>query len=1169
MKKILFSLILGVGFFGFWSVGPVSAAFLDSEKTSAMAQSSFFDLVINKDTGWVDDLEGLKRGDSIKRKLQVVNEGGIDFYYFLAVKAPEECISWFDLTINQNGEEIYAGSLDDFVQTKFFKLTPQAKDGYELILTLNDNTQPEEECEITTFFRAVQNMEEPNGWYDEEEDGQIIATAPWATVTICKQNDREEALADWQVFLLGEKVATITIPVDQGGTIESDVLSDGDYTLVASGVYIYRGGGLRADANFSERKDGDQKYYKLDADYSFWPWMNSMDLKKYGGGGLGIQVMEDQGKRMWGDILAQDHRYYLTYRNFTDYFADGKFKFAYRDSSYSDNRGEMQVDIYQGVYTGRTGENGCVTIDNVPYGEYEVAEFLPIGWVNESGLGRVNIDELEEEVMITNLLPAPRQTGYNVKNEGESDDSYSTPHYPEDNEIPCAATPEEAEATNINSISVHWIEVKDGDGNSNTAIKYQRQYSKVGSYGWEANRFDPIYSTPYTNYRVFTNHTGVDGTYGSRVRTWVDLDKDEVVDDNEVSAWSNECYITYDHTAPKASIEGLKYIIVQDGEEKEIKKTYFVTNDVSPIVFGKVADITSGLKKVKFKILQPDDAHTIKEVEIRLDSIEEDGSWEYILPEADALTAGEYNLVLEVMDKAGNETTVKQKLLIDTQAPEAKFVYYVNGEKVENFEVYREDGKRYSGPLVEVADSDMSKLTFKAKYRDINDNNARPSGLRWDSFVIFEAQDDHSFNFSQNGKKAYCSWRGEDNTLEIGDEVEYALEEEVAFSRCVEMLPDGEYYLMHQVYDQATRYDFPEDRGEHITQYRYYLGLHFKVEDTTPPAAPSGLRRIAPEEDNKVYSCGEEVKIQRMWPDWEDNTEPDFDHYEYTSFNAPDGSIGLKEKKLEDSIFQYTGSWLPQEGTYGFIVRAVDKAGNKSGWAPGDDFEHSCQITYYQEATRTSSDESDGEANQDDSRAPKQTTSNSADSGEEVGSASVEDDTINAEDTTEDQDEESQEEQNSSSDETETGSESLNESSSSIAGSEVINDQSIPENTISSEEGSTETVSEDEEMGDEENQEGDEDSDNSENNDNNNTVNDQEEESEDEDGGDESEEDGDVDNQTGNKEEDEDKQEEDKSEGDEEDDIDAEDNEVTEEANNDQEDTTNSEDTTSSTESSK
>lgn len=117
--------------------------------------------------------------------------------------------------------------------------------------------------------------------------------------------------------------------------------------------------------------------------------------------------------------------------------------------------------------------------------------------------------------------------------------------------------------------------------------------------------------------------------------------------------------------------------------------------------------------------------------------------------------------------------------------------------------------------------------------------------------------------------------------------------------------------------------------------------------DTTPPAAPTGLRRLAKDDHNVVFACGDYAQIQGMHPDWDDNTEDDFDYYEYSSFNAPNGSIGVDRRRFDDSIFEYNGSWLPNEGTYGFAVRAVDNAGNKSAWAlSAETIEGSCQITY-------------------------------------------------------------------------------------------------------------------------------------------------------------------------------------------------------------------------------
>ncbi|MCD4756456.1 hypothetical protein K8R20_02480, partial [bacterium] len=117
--------------------------------------------------------------------------------------------------------------------------------------------------------------------------------------------------------------------------------------------------------------------------------------------------------------------------------------------------------------------------------------------------------------------------------------------------------------------------------------------------------------------------------------------------------------------------------------------------------------------------------------------------------------------------------------------------------------------------------------------------------------------------------------------------------------------------------------------------------------DQTPPATPTGLQRLSRYDHSIIFACEDTVPIQSMHPDWDDNTEDDLSHYEYTSFDAPNGSVGTR-RVFEESIFEYNGPWMPGEGTYGFVVRAVDNAGNKSAWALGGEetFEGSCQITY-------------------------------------------------------------------------------------------------------------------------------------------------------------------------------------------------------------------------------
>jgi hypothetical protein len=110
------------------------------------------------------------------------------------------------------------------------------------------------------------------------------------------------------------------------------------------------------------------------------------------------------------------------------------------------------------------------------------------------------------------------------------------------------------------------------------------------------------------------------------------------------------------------------------------------------------------------------------------------------------------------------------------------------------------------------------------------------------------------------------------------------------------------------------------------------------------PDKPSGLERRNTE--GEVFACGETTYRETMIPQWNDITEDtSFSHFEYSSFH-PNGTQGLNEKVLYTN--ELMNSWTaPEDGTYGFAVRSVDKAGNKSEWSlTGESLEGSCQITY-------------------------------------------------------------------------------------------------------------------------------------------------------------------------------------------------------------------------------
>ncbi len=250
--------------------------------------------------------------------------------------------------------------------------------------------------------------------------------------------------------------------------------------------------------------------------------------------------------------------------------------------------------------------------------------------------------------------------------------------------------------------------------------------------------------------------------------------------------------IKIDNTAPQGSIDSIYY----SGPNKS--KDYFITNDNKPVFEGTCSD-NNGLQEVTLEVSR----------QVQTINCETDNTWRSA-PLSSALTDGDYLVTLTLTDLAGNVTNKTQELRIDTTTPNAVHTYYKNGEVIlGGSEVYAQS---------------TGQLTFTGEYTDANPS----SGLYWDSFVIFEAQDDGSFRFSANGKKSYCPWRKQPNLVNLSGS-NFSLTDQISFANCETDLEDGVYYLTHQIYDSATRKDIPS-----INQFRDVLGLKFNIDATAP-----------------------------------------------------------------------------------------------------------------------------------------------------------------------------------------------------------------------------------------------------------------------------------------------------------------------------------------------
>lgn len=271
-----------------------------------------------------------------------------------------------------------------------------------------------------------------------------------------------------------------------------------------------------------------------------------------------------------------------------------------------------------------------------------------------------------------------------------------------------------------------------------------------------------------------------------------------------------------------------------------------------------------------------------------------------------SLNEGTHYVKVRARDKAGNVSAWSSEcaITLDTKAPTATFKHYINGVE-------------FTGAIARV--NNVNKLSFTGEYRD-----AEPSsGLLKDSYVIFDAQKDGSFAFMNNGAKAYCGWRQAPNLVEGLSGTSTSVTEQVSFTNCISSLPDGEYYMSHQVYDHAVRKDIPS-----ITQFRDVLGLHFII-DKTAPEAPTPLYP----ENGSVRTTATQDKI-----DWTDVTDPSSPvTYIYEASNASttneDGSFVTKayvSGPLTNSEIPTPGT---PAGTYYWHAKAIDALGNTSAWS--------------------------------------------------------------------------------------------------------------------------------------------------------------------------------------------------------------------------------------------
>ena len=208
----------------------------------------------------------------------------------------------------------------------------------------------------------------------------IVDRTPTATVTMCKVDEQDAPLSDWTLMLQGEAVGTYEVLANSAvGVDTASVLAGVSHIVIADGTWDNNRGPLNiVDAEYSTEDN----------------WVSSiMD----GFTGFGTDILElfvGGTNGDWGPYNGS-HQYAQSYVP----SSDGPINLTVNDSSYGDNTGSLDVRVYEG-FAGITAEDtGCVVFEDVPYGEYEVAEIMQAGFEPLSGLGLVSVDE--EELLFT------------------------------------------------------------------------------------------------------------------------------------------------------------------------------------------------------------------------------------------------------------------------------------------------------------------------------------------------------------------------------------------------------------------------------------------------------------------------------------------------------------------------------------------------------------------------------------------------------------------------------------------------------------------------------------------------------------------------------------------------------------------------------------------------
>lgn len=196
-------------------------------------------------------------------------------------------------------------------------------------------------------------------------------------VTICKYDNSKDRnpLSGWTVFLKGDKLETVAVnSAVMAGANSTEVLELGQsYLVKAKGTWQNRGN-ENVDARFTTANS----------------WSTAEEAP-YGGYPDNLLELQVNSNFVDWSAYSSAHEYDVIVAgtgataNFGVFDGDVNTN-VQNPGWFGDNIGSLTVDIFP-VYSGVTGENGCVTLENVPYDTYKLEEIMQDGWEDVSGKG--------------------------------------------------------------------------------------------------------------------------------------------------------------------------------------------------------------------------------------------------------------------------------------------------------------------------------------------------------------------------------------------------------------------------------------------------------------------------------------------------------------------------------------------------------------------------------------------------------------------------------------------------------------------------------------------------------------------------------------------------------------------------------------------------------------